>query len=99
MTRNNLPSASDSPTDLYSAVEFRIVQERLRQAHHSFNLALGMTAACAFISLVGVGLLLSGEAAEGTATAAVGIASSVRCLQLAKDANNRLDKMASELKT
>ncbi|MBE9053592.1 hypothetical protein IQ243_24940 [Nostocales cyanobacterium LEGE 11386] len=81
----------------YSEVELSIAQERLRQARWSFNLALAMTAAFAVISLVGVGLVLSGKATEGSVAAAGGFASSVRCLQLAKDTNDRLDKIAAEI--
>lgn len=90
-------STSDNCIKTYSAVELSIAQERLRQARWSFNLALAMTAAFAVISLVGVGLLLSGKTIEGSVAAAGGFASSVRCLQLAKDTNDRLDKVAAEI--
>ena len=90
-------SNPDSCIKTYSAVELSIAQERLRQARWSFNLALAMTAAFAVISLVGVGLLLSGKTTEGSVAAAGGFASSVRCLQLAKDTNDRLDKVAAEI--
>lgn len=75
----------------------RIAEERLRQAYFSFNLAFLMTAASTIIGFVGVGLLLSGQAPEGTITAIGGLASSVRCIQLAKDSNDRLDKILMEL--
>lgn len=79
-------------------IELYIAHERLRQAKYSFNLALIATALSACISLVGAGLLLSGKVPEGTVTAAGGMAASVRCIQLAKDANDRLDKILPELK-
>jgi hypothetical protein len=94
---NENTSTPDSCIKTYSAVELSIAQERLRQARWSFNLALAMTAAFAVISLVGVGLLLSGKTTEGSVAAAGGFASSVRCLQLAKDTNDRLDKVAAEI--
>ena len=78
-------------------IELSIAQERLRQAHHSFNLALIATTMSFCISLVGAGLLLSGKVPEGTIAAAGGLASSVRCIQLAKDTNDRLDKILVEL--
>jgi hypothetical protein len=81
-----------------SEIELSIAQERLRQARYSFNLALVATALSACISLVGAGLLLSGKVPEGTVTAAGGMAASVRCIQLAKDTNDRLDKIFPELK-
>ena len=90
-------SNSNSQADSHLAVELSIAQERIRQAHHSFNLAFGMTAASALISLVGVILLFSGQAQAGTVAATGGLASSVRCLQLAKDANDRLDKVVIEM--
>jgi hypothetical protein len=76
----------------HSMIELRIAQERLRQARHSFNLAWIATAVSAVISLTGAGLLLN-KFPEGTITAAVGMGSSIRCIQLAKDANDRLDKL------
>ncbi|MBW4428787.1 TRADD-N-associated membrane domain-containing protein [Nostoc sp.] len=75
-----------------------IIKERVRQARYSFNLALIATALSACISLVGAGLLLSGKVPEGTVTAAGGMAASVRCTRLAKDANDRLDKILCQLK-
>ncbi|WP_225896479.1 TRADD-N-associated membrane domain-containing protein [Amazonocrinis nigriterrae] len=78
-------------------MKLTIVQERLRQARRSFNLALIATALSACIGLVGAGLLLSGKVTEGTVTAAGGMAASVQCVQLAKDTNDRLDKILDEL--
>lgn len=83
--------------DINSVIEMSIAAERLRQAHHSFNLALVATAVSFGISLIGAGLLLSGEVPEGTVTSAGGLVSSVQCLQFAKDANDRLDKILVEL--
>ncbi len=84
--------------NINSEIEVSIAQERLRQARYSFNLALIATALSAFISLVGAGLLLSGKVPEGTVTAAGGMAASVRCIQLAKDTNDRLDNILPSLK-
>lgn len=97
----NPQSVTTSNPDLDGAVELTIIhiaEERLRQARYSFNLAFVMLAASATIGFVGIGLLLSKKAPEGTITAAGGLASSVRCLQLAKEANDRLDKIAAELR-
>ena len=71
-------------------------QERLRQARLSFNLALTATAISFSISLIGGGLLLSGQTPSGTITSAAGVVSSAGCLKLAKDANDRLDKILLE---
>ncbi|MBD2180150.1 hypothetical protein H6S82_05655 [Planktothrix sp. FACHB-1355] len=77
-----------------------ILQERLRQARLSFNLALGLIAISTTISIFGIGLLLKGQISQVTATTAGGLAAnvvSVCVLKLTRDANDRLDKMAKEL--
>ena len=89
--KNNLIPQSES------TLEMMITKERLRQAHHSFNLAFATTTACVLISFAGVGLVLLGKASEGTITATGGLASTAYCLKLSKDANDRLDKVAEEL--
>ena len=81
-----------SPNSLCT-IELNIATERLRQARYSFNIALSATTASFFISLVGAGLLLSNKISEGTVIAAGGLVSSLQCIQLAKDANRRLDKI------
>jgi hypothetical protein len=65
----------------------------LRQARVSFDLALSST----FVSVVGTVQLL-GYVPEGSLTASTRVVSSVLCLRFAKDANDRLDKLATELK-
>ncbi len=70
-----------------------ITKERLRQARQSFTLALVATAMSTLIGLVGAGLLLTEKANEGAVTAVSGMVASARCVQLAKDANDRLDKI------
>lgn len=81
----------------HSTIEVWIAQERLRQARYSFNLALVATTAFFLVSLTGAGLLLSNKIPEGSAIAAVGLVSSLRCFKLAEDANDRLDKILPEL--
>ncbi|MEH1780263.1 MAG: hypothetical protein V7L26_14295 [Nostoc sp.] len=82
----------------YSKLELSIAQERLRQARYSFNLALIATALSACISLIGAGLLLTGRVTEGSITATGGMAASVRCIQFAKDKNDKLDQVLAEMK-
>ncbi|MGK7951498.1 MAG: hypothetical protein AB4368_22615 [Xenococcaceae cyanobacterium] len=79
-----------------SSTKEKIAQERLRQAILSFNLALTATAISFSISLIGGALLLSGKIPSGTITSAAGLVSSAGCLKLAKDANDRLDKILLE---
>jgi hypothetical protein len=106
-----LPPVTDCPTETSHAtaaptleLNLQIAKEGLRQAKQSFDLAqqsfklaLVMTAMSALVSFVGVGLLLSGKASEGSVTTAGGLASSVAFLQLAKDASDRLDKANDRL--
>ncbi|MBW4490350.1 MAG: hypothetical protein KME12_21435 [Trichocoleus desertorum ATA4-8-CV12] len=89
------PSTNNS-FDSCSAVDLSITQERLRQAHHSFNLVLIVTAASAVMSLGGVIVLFLGHGAEGAITAIAGLASTVHCIELARDANDRLDRVRAE---
>ncbi|NJL89971.1 MAG: hypothetical protein HC916_09430 [Coleofasciculaceae cyanobacterium SM2_1_6] len=81
----------------HSQIEMIIAKERLRQAHHSFNAALTATILSTGISILGAGLLLSGRVPEGAFTATSGTAISVACFKLAKDANDRFDKISQEL--
>ncbi len=80
----------------FSEIESNIIKEILRQGHHSFNLALIATGVSFGVSLAGAGLLLSGKLPEGAVTALGGLASSAHCIRLAKDANDRLDKVLDE---
>uniref|UniRef100_A0A0C1QWV9 Cyanobacterial TRADD-N associated 2 transmembrane domain-containing protein n=1 Tax=Tolypothrix bouteillei VB521301 TaxID=1479485 RepID=A0A0C1QWV9_9CYAN len=78
-------------------MKLRIFEERLRQARNSFNLSLITATVSVFITLTGAGLLLSNKASDGAVTSACGLVASVRCIQIAKDANNRLDKILADL--
>lgn len=89
--------SSDPTIEAIELSIIRIAEERLRQARCSFDLALVMTATSAIIGFVGVGLLWSGQAPGGTITAVGGLASSIHCLRLAKDTNNRLDLLETSL--
>jgi hypothetical protein len=80
-----------------SPIERDIAQERIRQARNTSNLALISTALTTGISILGAALLFSGKLPEGSVTTATGLASSIHCFRLAKDANDRLDKLLTEL--
>ncbi|MBD2472371.1 TRADD-N-associated membrane domain-containing protein [Nostoc sp. FACHB-145] len=97
MAKNIVISQPEPNSNPYLVVKLTIVQERLRQARYSFNLALTATGVSVCISLIGAGLLISNQASEGAVTAACGLAASVRSIQMAKDANNRLDQTLAEL--
>ena len=49
------------------------------------------------ISLIGAGLLLYNKIPSGTITSAIGLVSSVRYFEFARDANDRLDKILNEV--
>jgi hypothetical protein len=102
MSNQNLPSSLPVQIALPSEnredeMKLRIAEERLFQASFSFKLASIAAAAFASISLVGAGLLLSGYLSEGTLAAASGAVPTVYCVKLARDANDRLDRIFDEL--
>jgi len=77
-----------------------ICQERIRQARWGFNLAVGFVATSSAITLFGFILFLAGQTSKGAYMAAGGLSSTAVggcCMQLSRDANDRLDKLAREL--
>ena len=88
----NLTSNPNSNND----IEQRITHERIYQAHLAFNLAYAATALSTLFSLVGATTLMLGKIPAGSITTAVGLTSSICCRRLAKDANDRLDKLMAE---
>ncbi len=81
-----------------AVIELEIARERLRQARHSFNTALTSSITFTGFSLMGAVLLIGGTVTEGAAISSVSMISSVGCIRLAKDANDRLDKLLDELR-
>lgn len=73
-----------------------ILRERVRQARKSFDLAYAMTAFSAAIGLTGAVLMFSGQVPAGIVTTFGGGGLFAGSLRLAKDANDRLDKLASD---
>jgi hypothetical protein len=78
-------------------LELVILQERLRQARYSFNLALFSTTACGMIGLVGVVVICRGKVPEGSFLATGGLTPIAACLKFARDANDRLDQIFAEI--
>jgi hypothetical protein len=93
-----MPLAPINPKHDFDQERIQFYRERLRQAGVSFNLALGITAISAVVFVVGSVQLLIGHIPEGSITASTGLGASVLCIRFAKDANDRLDKLANELK-
>jgi hypothetical protein len=81
----------------FEGFEIAVLQERLRQARHSFNMALVSATACGLAGLVGIVLTLSGRVAEGSLMATGGLGPIGACVQCAKDANDRLDRIFEEI--
>jgi uncharacterized membrane protein YphA (DoxX/SURF4 family) len=79
-------------------VGYDIAYERLRQARLSFDMAQVSSIAVASFSLVGAIMLMMGNVTEGTAIVSVSMVSSVGCMHLAKDANDRLDNLIDALR-
>ncbi|NEP80573.1 MAG: hypothetical protein F6K39_21830 [Okeania sp. SIO3B3] len=77
-----------------TTMEQPVIQERLRQAKLSFNIALSLTRISAIIIVTSVGLLLSGAISERTATIAGELASKLVIvgLKMTKYTNERRDK-------
>lgn len=91
MNRPNLTS------EAFTQLTMKIGQERLRQARYSFNISLTSSVGFAAVGLLGAIMLLFGKVPEGTVVASSGMLSSVGCIRLAKDANDRLDQIMNEL--
>lgn len=93
-------SQKNHQEQLDSILEKSVIQERLRQAHLSFDVAIGVIVISTIINIVGVGLLLSGKVSTGVATTAGGLSSNLISLQLinfTKNTNQRLDEIFTEL--
>jgi hypothetical protein len=91
-----MPNSTETRPDLNNQLA-EIINERIRQAKISFNLYVFTATASTIVSLTGAGLLLSGNLPEGAISAASGAGSTVYCVKLAKDANDRLDRIFEEL--
>ena len=77
-----------------------VLQERIRQARWGFNLSVGFVSISAIATLTGVLLLLSGHLSQGSYATLGGLTSTAvgqRCLQLSREANDRLDRISQDL--
>lgn len=67
-----------------------LIQELLRQAKLTFNLALSVTAASAMMTLGGVGLLYFNKVSEASLTSGGGVLATITSVQLAKQTKEEL---------
>ena len=83
---------------MIQAIELEIDFERLRQARHSYNLALSMTAICSALAITGGVLIATGKISEGAVATAGGAAPIISCLKFARESNDRLDRLMTAMK-
>jgi hypothetical protein len=76
-----------------------ILQERVRQAKWGFNVSVGFVLTNLGITTIGIALLMTGRIDQGAYMTLGGLSSTLagrRCLQLSRDANDRLDCIQRE---
>lgn len=76
--------------------EHIFLKERIRQAKLSFDALLLATVLTGAVSFAGIYFLLSGQVSKGSLTSIGGFISNVAFVKLAKDANDRLDRVMKE---
>lgn len=82
-----------------SQIELQYAQERIRQARWGFNLSVGFVGVSAIATLTGIILLLTGHLSQGGYATLGGLTSTAvghRCMQLSREANDRLDRISHE---
>ncbi|MBD2195304.1 MULTISPECIES: TRADD-N-associated membrane domain-containing protein [Calothrix] len=72
------------------------MQELLRQAKLTFNLALSVTAASAMMTLGGVGLLYFNKVSEASLAAGGGALATITSIQFAKQTKEKLLKIIEQ---
>ncbi len=77
----------------HNSIQEEILRELLRQVHHSYNLALTVTASSALVTLLGVGLLYLDKIPAASITTAGGAIASLGSIQFAKEAKEELREM------
>ncbi len=81
----------------YSDIKEEIIREFLRQVRYSYNLALGVTAASALMTLFGVGLLYINKLSEATLTTSGGVLATITSVQFAKQSQEELREVMDKL--
>jgi len=97
MTFQNL-SSNDSDSDAYLKITLDVFYEHLRQAQQTFNLSIVAVTASLSISVIGAGLLVSRKAPDGSITTFTGLILTTLCAQIAKESNDKLEKLRADLK-
>lgn len=81
----------------FDDIKEEVLRELLRQVRYSYNLALGVTAISALITLSGVGLLYLDKVPEASLTAGGGVIASLGSVQFAKEAKEELRQLMTKL--
>ena len=79
--------------DVPQETKQKIIDELIRQAQLTCNLAVGVTAASAMMTLLGVGLLYLDKIPEASLTAGAGIMASIGSVQFAREAREELKQI------
>ncbi|MEA5550669.1 hypothetical protein VB713_06710 [Anabaena cylindrica UHCC 0172] len=99
MKFNIFPKRQPKNQEIKKEMKDKIVEEYIRQAQLTFNLALGVTTASAIMTLLGVGLLYVDKMPEASLTAGTGIIASIGSVQFAKDAREELQEILEKAGT
>ncbi len=81
----------------YSEIKEEVIRELLRQVKHSHNVALGVTAASALMTLGGVGLLYMNKVSEATLTTSGGVLATITSVQFAQQSKKELQEVMDKL--
>jgi len=100
MSDNKLHPKQAPSSDDSAKLDRKIIQDSRRQARLSSHVTLGFIIASTFVNILGIGLLFFGKVPEGTITATTGLTTNIVSLlvMLAKENNDRLDRLAKEFK-
>jgi hypothetical protein len=93
MKFNLFPQVQTNYQEINKDMKDKIVDELIRQAQLTFNLALVVTATSAMITLLGVGLFYVDKIPEASLTAGTGIMTSIGSVQFAKEARDELNEI------
>ena len=100
MSDNKLHPKQAPSSDDSAKLDRKIIQDGRRQARLISHATLGFIIASTFVNILGIGLLFFGKVPEGTITATSGLTTNIVSLlvMLAKENNDRLDRLAKEFK-
>ncbi|MCY6494605.1 hypothetical protein [Leptolyngbya sp. GGD] len=88
----NLPSLNQNTALSTEYLDSRIMDEQLRQARQSFNLAISIPLGLFLVNAVYLAAFVRTQSAFESAFASLGMLLGTYCLQLAKHTNDRLNR-------